>query len=82
MTLSDLKAQSKGRVRAVRGDPEMHRRLADMGLISSEYLVRAKRKKSMLVEFCHEFSVVFTSSVATQIEVDVENSAVRKSECR
>ena len=82
MTLSEVKTQSKGIVLAVHGDASVHRRLADMGLISSAYYVRAKRKKSVLVEFCGEFSLVFTSSVAAQIEVNVENSALRQSERR
>ena len=70
MTLLDCKAQDSGTIRAIGGDADTHRRLVDMGLLDVGYGVRCKRKRSMLVEFCGDFSAVVASSVAAQIEVN------------
>lgn len=80
MTLSDCKAGSAGKVAAVRGDVDTHRRLVDMGILDGEYLVRAVRGGAWLVEFLGEFSVVAAKPIATQIEVTRhnENRVVRK----
>ncbi|MCH5165470.1 MAG: hypothetical protein J1G01_03610 [Clostridiales bacterium] len=72
MTLFDCNTESAGVVGAIRGDLETHRRLVDMGLLGVEYLVRAKKKQSLLSDFGSQFSAVVQSSVAEQIEV-IEN---------
>lgn len=84
MTLSDCKAGSSGKIAAVRGDADTHRRLVDMGILDGEYLVRAVRGGARLVEFCGEFSIVAAQPIATQIEVTRhhENRAVRQPERR
>lgn len=50
MTLFDCPFDT-GRISAVGGDPETHRWLADSGLIGLSYLVRARRKSAVLIDF-------------------------------
>ncbi len=67
MTLYDS-CSSRGRVIAVGGDPDTHRRLADLGLIGADYAVVAKRRSATLYDF-GAFRASVGKSVARQISV-------------
>ncbi len=50
MTLFDFDGR-KGKVTAVGGGGDTHRRLVDMGLIDAEFGVRARKKAGILVDY-------------------------------
>lgn len=68
MTLNDCLEYSGGKIVGIGGDPDIRCRLADLGLVGSEYTVRAKRRHSVLVDFIG-FSAVLESDIAADIEV-------------
>lgn len=72
MTLFDCDRYSVGTVKAIGGDRDTHRRLADMGLLGAKYRVRVVKKRSVLVDFGTEFSAVVEADIAAQVEV-IEN---------
>ncbi len=86
MTLFDLATHDSGTVHKITADdPDTHRRLVDMGLIGADVRVRAKRRRSILVDFSDSFAAVLEADTADRIEVinvRHENSALRKSERR
>lgn len=67
MTLFDFDGK-KGKVTAVGGDGDTHRRLVDMGLIDAEFCVRARKKAGALVDY-GDFCAVTGETVARKIFV-------------
>lgn len=68
MTLIDCKAGDAGRVIALGGDIPTRRRLADIGLLGSEFSVRAVNESSLLADF-GALSAVVELALAANIEV-------------
>ena len=67
MTLFDFEGQ-RGKVTAVGGDGDTHRRLVDMGLIDAGFTVRARKKVGALVDY-GDFCAVTGDDIAKQIFV-------------
>lgn len=79
MTLFDCERGSGGQILSVAADEKLHRRLVDMGLLGARFQVRAKRGRSMLVDFDDSFSAVIENALAQKLEVteSCENCSVR-----
>lgn len=79
MTLFDCERGRSGYIVSVAADEELHRRLVDMGLPGARFYVRAKRGRSMLVDFDDSFSAVIENALAQKLEVTEsrENRSVR-----
>lgn len=69
MTLFDCERGSVGQIVSVAADEKLHKRLVDMGLLGARFYVRAKRGRSMLVDFDDSFSAVIECALAQKMEV-------------
>lgn len=68
MTLSECSVNFLGVAVGVKGDVDTRRRLADLGLIGSKVVVRAKTRRAALIDF-DGFSAVLDNAVAANITV-------------
>ena len=71
MTLFDCKPNTVGKIGAIGGDADTHRRLVDMGLMDMGCFVRVKSRRAVLADFDCGFTAVVQSDLATEIEVAV-----------
>ncbi len=69
MTLFDCNKRGGGKITDIGGNINVRRRLYDLGLVDSDFTVKAKNRRSVLADFGHGFCAVLAKDAAENIKV-------------